>query len=71
MRDYAKEYPDATLDEFRPSYAKLDSQRRQVHTLCSLFHTLTNTLDIQAYEARSKELKAAAKASLATSQQQW
>jgi len=67
MRDYVKEYPDATLDEFRVDFAKLDSKRRQVHTLCSLFRTWTNTSGIQAYEARSKELKAAAKASSATS----
>ena len=43
MRDYVKEYPNATLDEFRVSYAKLDSKRRQVHTLCSHFRTWTDT----------------------------
>ncbi|EDQ99022.1 uncharacterized protein LACBIDRAFT_335422 [Laccaria bicolor S238N-H82] len=29
MQDYVKEYPDATLDEFRVAFAKLDSKRRQ------------------------------------------
>jgi len=43
MRDYVKEYPNATLDEFRVAYPKLDSKRRQVHKLCSPFHTWTDT----------------------------
>jgi len=43
MRDYVREYPNATLDEFHVAYAKLDPKRHQVHTLCLPFRTLTDT----------------------------
>jgi len=49
MRDYVKEYPDATLDEFRVAYSKLDSKKRQVRTLRSPFRTWIDTSAILGF----------------------
>ena len=45
MRDYVKEHPNATLDDFRVAYAKvlLDSEKHKVYTFCSLYCTWTDT----------------------------